>query len=94
MIAKEWSQRQAGAPVAQLQRGRIVSGIIKYAILLFWMMAALMPFIWMWSSAFKTSKEIFRDPFALPSSINIENLLNAWTVGRFGNYIGNSIINY
>ena len=57
-----------------------------------WPLVALLPFIWMWSSAFKSSREIFRDPFALPTAINVDNLIRAWTVGRFSNYIGNSII--
>jgi raffinose/stachyose/melibiose transport system permease protein len=52
----------------------------------------LIPFIWIWSSAFKTSLEIARDPFALPTAFRWENLEKAWTVGRFSRYIGNSVI--
>lgn len=92
MSANNMAPKQMRFSAAPFRLGHMASGIVKYAVLLFWLLVALMPFIWMWSSAFKSSREIFRDPFALPTTINIDNLINAWTVGRFGNYIGNSII--
>ena len=52
----------------------------------------LVPFIWIWSSALKTSQEISRDPFALPSELRLENLVKAWTVGHFSEYMLNSVI--
>ena len=52
-----------------------------------------MPFVWIWSSAFKTSLEIARDPFGLPSESGAgRTSIEAWTAGRFGRYIGNSVI--
>ena len=52
----------------------------------------LLPFIWIWSSAFKTSLEIARDPFALPTELRWENLVEAWTVGHFADTCCNSVI--
>ena len=66
--------------------------VILYAILLIFLLVFLVPFIWIWSSALKTSIEIARDPFALPSEFRWQNLEKAWTVGRFDRYIGNSVI--
>jgi ABC-type glycerol-3-phosphate transport system permease component len=63
-----------------------------YILLIFFFLIFLIPFIWIWSSAFKTSIEIARDPFALPSAFRWQNLQKAWTVGRFGDYIKNSVI--
>lgn len=71
---------------------RVVQDLPRYAILILAALIAIVPFIWIWSSALKESREIFRDPFALPTSLNVDNLVNAWTVGRFSAYLKNSII--
>ena len=72
--------------------GRLAGNAATYAILIAFLLVFLVPFIWIWSSAFKTSQEIGRDPFALPSALRWENLVEAWTVGRFSDYMLNSII--
>jgi ABC-type glycerol-3-phosphate transport system permease component len=66
--------------------------LVKYAILVFFLWIFLQPFIWIWSSALKTSQEIAADPFALPKEWHWENLARAWTLGRFDRYIGNTIL--
>ena len=63
--------------------GRLAGGVSTYAILIAFLVIFLLPFIWIWSSAFKTSQEIGRDPFALPTELRWENLVEAWTVGHF-----------
>jgi ABC-type glycerol-3-phosphate transport system permease component len=65
---------------------------VKYAVLLFFLWIFLQPFIWIWSSALKSSQEIAADPFALPKEWHWENLAQAWTLGRFDRYIGNTIL--
>ena len=65
---------------------------LKYAILILFALIAITPIIVMWMAALKTSGEIFKDPFSLPSALHWENLVKAWTVGRFNKYLGNSII--
>lgn len=64
----------------------------RYLLLLGFLIFFLLPFIWMWSSALKTTQEISQDPFALPSAPHWENLARAWTIGKFGKYIWNSVI--
>jgi raffinose/stachyose/melibiose transport system permease protein len=83
-----------GAPAAArgLNLGRLTGGVATYAILILFLVIFLLPFIWIWSSAFKTSQEIGRDPFALPSALRWENLVEAWTVGHFSEYMLNSAI--
>ncbi len=71
---------------------RIGGRVIVYALLLTFLVVFLVPFVWIWGSAFKTSIEIARDPFGLPSEFRWQNLERAWTVGRFDRYIGNSIL--
>ena len=78
--------------LGRLRFGRSGEEIARYAVLLLFLVIFLLPFIWIWSSAFKSSIEIARDPFALPETLRWENLQRAWTVGRFDRYIWNSVI--
>ena len=71
---------------------RVGGFVLRYGLLILFLLIFLVPFLWIWSSALKTSIEIARDPFALPSSFRWENLEKAWTVGRFDRYIWNSVI--
>lgn len=71
---------------------QILSASVRYLVLIFFLVVSLYPVLLMWSSAFKTSREIARDPLALPSSFNFENLEKAWTLGRFDRYLGNSVL--
>lgn len=71
---------------------RTVGAVLKYLTLVIFFIIFLLPFVWIWSSALKTTNEIAADPFALPTKLRWENLVEAWTIGKFGNYIGNSVI--
>ncbi len=87
--APEQSRLEA---VTRRSRFRPVSGIAQYGVLLFFLLIFLVPFVWIWSSAFKTSREISRDPFGLPSALRWDNLQEAWTTGQFDRYMGNTVI--
>ena len=84
--------RSTSARWLRRPRNRQGSDIVRYALLVAFLLVFLVPFVWVWSSAFKSSIEIGRDPFGLPSEFRWENLQRAWTVGRFDRYIGNSVI--
>jgi ABC-type glycerol-3-phosphate transport system permease component len=77
-------------PGTRVQRRAVQIG--RYALLVFFLVVALYPVLLMWASAFKSSREIARDPLSLPSSLDLANLEKAWTVGRFDRYLGNSVI--
>ncbi len=49
------------------------------------------PAIWMVYSAFKSNREIFRTPFALPNEWQWGNLIEAWNVGGLGTLYLNSV---
>jgi raffinose/stachyose/melibiose transport system permease protein len=66
--------------------------IARYLTLIAFLLIFLIPILWIWSSALKSSIEIARDPFALPQEFRWENLKEAWTTGRFDRYIGNTLI--
>jgi len=75
-----------------LNLGNIFANASTYVILIAFFILFLLPFVWIWSSALKTSQEIARNPFALPSELRVENLAKAWTVGHFSEYMLNSAI--
>src|SRR5262245_66083300 len=75
----------------RLQRG-FGWDIGRYIVLIVFFLIFFVPFIWIWSSAFKTSIEIARDPFGLPETLRWQNIQKAWTVGHFDQYMGNTVI--
>jgi ABC-type glycerol-3-phosphate transport system permease component len=66
--------------------------IARYAVLVSFFLIFIVPFVWVWASAFKKSIEIARDPFALPQKWQWQNLKKAWTVGHFDQYMGNTAL--
>jgi len=54
--------------------------------------ATLFPVVLAVSTALKTSQDVRVNPFGLFSSFSTENLVTAWTVGDFDDYLLNSIL--
>ena len=50
------------------------------------------PLLWVFNVSFKTNKEIFTAPFALPQNPTFENFAFAWTAGKLGIATLNSFI--
>lgn len=51
------------------------------------------PMVWMLLGSFKTQDEFLNDPFwSLPNSWGLENYVEVFTTGNFGQYILNSIV--
>jgi ABC-type glycerol-3-phosphate transport system permease component len=82
----------AAVAVGRPRFGRWGGGLAKYAVLLLFLVIFLLPVLWVWSSALKSSVEISRSPFALPTEWRWGNFVEAWSTGRFGRYLGNSVI--
>lgn len=64
----------------------------QYAVLVLFALICLVPLLWVLSSSLKLTREIAANPFGLPTTLRWENYVEAWTTGRFGRYLGNSII--
>lgn len=94
------SQPPAEIPIRELARApsgtrllrAVPRGIAKYSILLVFLAASVLPFLWMLGIALKSKPEFYRSPFGVPASFQWENLSEAWTVGRFGELFLNSVI--
>lgn len=54
-------------------------------------LTVIYPVILMIPSSFKTSREIFLTPFALPQSWSFTDYLEAWNRSNFSTYFGNSL---
>lgn len=66
--------------------------LFRHAVLILFAFLAFYPIVVMWITALRPANEVMRDPFGLPTGIFLDNIVNAWVKGRFGNYFINSII--
>lgn len=76
-------------------RYRIMStakGFLIHAFLLCVTLTCLFPLFWMIRSAFMTNETIFVDRSLIPTELNFNNFVVAWTKGNFGVYFLNSLI--
>jgi N-acetylglucosamine transport system permease protein len=55
-------------------------------------LAVVLPLVWVYISAFKTTNEIISSPWGLPESLQFGNFVKAWNESRIGQYFGNSLL--
>lgn len=64
---------------SDLRLGKIIGSILKYAFLFLFTVVALVPFVWMISSSFKTGTTVFTIPMQwIPESFHFENYVVIW----------------
>lgn len=63
-----------------------------YAYLTIVALFAIGPLILAWSTAFKTRPQVVENPYGLPIPLTLDNLIEAWTTGRFSVYFLSSVI--
>ncbi|QPZ38225.1 carbohydrate ABC transporter permease [Paramicrobacterium chengjingii] len=63
-----------------------------YIILVIYAIVIAYPLIWMVISSFKSSTEIFSDPWGLPSVWLVQNYADAWETGISGYFINSLIV--
>jgi N-acetylglucosamine transport system permease protein len=51
----------------------------------------VVPLLWTIMQSFKTSQEFFDNPWALPSTFNFTNYVNAWSKANMSGYFLNSV---
>ena len=66
--------------------------IVIYVFLVLISISYILPLLWVFNVSFKTNKEIFTAPFALPQDITFDNFTFAWKAGRLGVATLNSFI--
>lgn len=73
----------------------LITHLPYYSIMLIWALITVIVFLWVVSSSFKTNKEVFKDPWALPSTpleAGAANYTKAWEVSHMQVYFMNSVI--
>ncbi len=86
---------RAQHPISRRRRpptARIVSRTLIYLVLAVLALGFVYPIALMVIDAFKTTPEIFRQPFALPSRVGLETFREVWRRAHFGLYLRNSIL--
>lgn len=65
---------------------------ISHTALIAWVVIICAPLLWVLMSSFKTTAQIFQSPFSLPTSVNIDNYVSAWTTANIGSYFFNTVL--
>jgi ABC-type glycerol-3-phosphate transport system permease component len=84
--------RASSADVVRHSGRRRASLALRHAVLVVLALLTLFPVILVVSTALKTSDDVTLNPFGLFSSFSFDNLVSAWTVGRFSSYLVNSLL--
>ena len=77
---------------ARLSPRRRVAFAGKHGVLILLSALMLFPIVLTVSTALKTSHDVKVNPFGFFSSVSTENLVTAWTVGGFQDYLLNSVL--
>jgi multiple sugar transport system permease protein len=74
-------------------RTRTLRGVVNIGLLLFLVVAALGPILWLAKSAVTPTQDTLRQPLALwPNGIDLENLSTAWTELHLDTYFVNTVV--
>lgn len=71
---------------------QLPSRLVTYLLLILLAVVFLYPVALMALAAFKTTPELFRDPFGLPETWSFDTLREVWTRAKFGVYLRNSVV--
>ncbi len=74
------------------KNARRIGRILTYLVLIFAAVICLFPFLWMISTSFKVTSEIYKmPPSLLPEHPTVENFVEGWKGADFGLYFRNSL---
>lgn len=86
------TQASPQAPEKARERGGIAFALFSHAGLICWSALVIVPLLWTFFSSFKSSSEIFGNPFGLPRKLLVANYSHAWTDAGIGRSLFNTII--
>lgn len=78
--------------VRSVLRVNTTQKLIIFALLILWAIVNVLPLAVMLVSGFKSTREIFLNPFGLPAKWSLAPYLHAWSRANFAAYFKNSII--
>ncbi len=84
--------RQAGQVPGGRRSG--IRGLYAGAqgLLVVWALICVVPLLWAVLTSFKSDREIFTNPWGLPTEWHFDNFVRAWTSANIGRYFINSTI--
>ncbi len=65
--------------------------LFTQGMLWFFFLLVALPLLWTIMTSFKTGRELFASPWALPVALQLENYVRAWQKMKVGTYIFNSV---
>lgn len=71
-------------------KDKIIDWILRIPMILF-SIVVVFPLTWTIYTSFKTSREFYENPWALPKQLNFQNYINAFEKARMGDYFFNSV---
>ena len=75
------------------KQAKLIGRIITYTILIAAAIVCLFPFIWMISTSFKETSDIYKmPPSLLPANTTLENFIEGWKGADFGMFFQNSAV--
>jgi len=83
--------RQSPPPRPTIWTDKTVAAVAHTALII-WSIIVCAPLLWVLMSSFKTTSQIFQSPFSLPTSLNFDNYVSAWTSASIGGYFFNTVI--
>lgn len=72
--------------------GRELKHFHLYALPVLWSLFTLFCVVWIILTSFKTNRELFSNVWALPTGIQYQNYVKAWTIAKLGIQFRNSVI--
>ncbi|MFF4224057.1 carbohydrate ABC transporter permease [Streptomyces sp. L500] len=81
-----------GTPRGSMGREGGVLNVFSHGVLFIWGLMVTLPLLWAVMSAFKTDKEIFTSPWALPHGLHFDAWSRAWSQAHMSEYFLNSVI--
>lgn len=66
--------------------------VLIYIPLILLAVTILVPVAWVFMASIKENSEFYRNPWALPAGIRLQNFADAWTTADMGSYMLNSVI--
>ncbi|MGP4000313.1 carbohydrate ABC transporter permease [Streptomyces sp. 8N706] len=85
---------KAGAPAGRPGRsaeGRVLNAF-SHGMLVLWAVMVVLPLVWAVMTSFKTDRDIFSSPWALPGTLHLDNWSRAWTQANMSDYFLNTLL--
>ena len=92
LSVRDPEQARSALPKRRRPPAQRAQGLLRHVVLVLAAGLTIFPVLLIVSTTFKTSADVNVNPFGFFSSFSFENLVTAWTVGNFSEYLLNSIL--